>query len=309
MGEARKKRTNLSSNRLRVLVTGAGGLLGGRLAELLAEDLDVVAAVHAAPAPAGLPVATLDLLDARSIEAAFETARPQAVLHSAALADADRCEREPALATRLNTDAAAALARQCARRGVRLVALSTDLVFPGTRAMNGDEDAPGPLLHYARTKLDGERAVLAEGRSAAVARVALVLGRGHGRRGTASESVAWALRSGRRLRLFSDQLRSPVDAASVAAAAAALLRGAQTGVFHLGGPERVSRHQLGLRVASALGLDASLIDEARQADAPPGAPRPLDVSLDSGRARRELGYAPRPLEEAVRVGRPDPPLL
>jgi dTDP-4-dehydrorhamnose reductase len=309
MGEALEKRPNLSSNRLRVLVTGAGGLLGGSLSASLAGDLDVVAAVRRSPAPAGLAWVPLDLLDPRSLEAALDAVRPQAVLHSAALAEPDRCERERDLARRLNTDAPAALARLCARRGLRLVALSTDLVLPGTRALSREEDAPEPRLHYARTKLDGEHAVRAEDPRAAVVRVALVLGRGHGPRGSASEAIAWALQSGRRLRLFSDQYRSPVDAASVAGAAAALLRGTQTGVFHLGGPERLSRHQLGLRVARVLGHDASLIDEARQADQPPGVPRPLDVSLDSGRARRELGYHPRPLEEAVREGRREPPLL
>ena len=309
MGEVREKRPDLSSNGVRVLVTGASGLLGGRLAALLARDLDVVAAVHASPAPPGLRTVAFDLLDARSIEAALDEVRPRAVLHSAALADADRCQREPELATRINTGAAGALARACARRGVRLVALSTDLVLPGTRASSAESQAPGPLLHYARTKLDGERAVLAEDPTAAVARVALVIGPGHGRRGSASEGVAWALQAGRRLRLFSDQFRSPVDAASVAAAALTLLQGTQTGLFHLGGPERLSRHQLGLRVASVLGLDARLIDEARQADQPPAVPRPLDVSLDSGRAARELAYRPRPVDDAIRQGRRQPPLL
>ena len=121
MGEAREKRPNLSSNRLRVLVTGAGGLLGGRLAALLAEDMDVVAAVHASPAPPELETVALDLLDAGSIEAALDAVKPRAVLHSAALADADRCEREPDLARRINTDGAALLARSCSLRGVRLV--------------------------------------------------------------------------------------------------------------------------------------------------------------------------------------------
>jgi len=142
-----------------------------------------------------------------------------------------------------------------------------------------------------------------------VARVALVLGRGHGGRGSASEAIAWALRAGRPLRLFSDQFRTPVDAESVGRAAAALLTGTQAGVFHLGGPERVSRHQLGLRVASVLGLDASLIEDVRQADEAVPVPRPLDVSLDSTRAARELRFHPRGLAEAIREGRREPPLL
>jgi dTDP-4-dehydrorhamnose reductase len=292
-----------------VLVTGAAGLLGGRLAALLAREMDVAAAVHRSKPPEALATVALDLLDERAMEAVLDAVRPQAVLHSAAMANIDLCDREPDLATRLNADAPAALARLCARRGVRLVALSTDTVFPGTHALSREDDEPRPLMHYARTKLEGERAVLAEHPGAVVARIALVVGRGHGPRGTASETIAWALRAGRPLRLFTDQHRTPVDAESVAAALSVLLRGAQGGLFHLGGAERISRYDLGLRVAAALSLPTRTIEPARQADSPQLALRPLDASFDSSRARRELGWSPRALDDAVRDGRPEPPML
>lgn len=284
-----------------MLVTGAGGVLGGRLAALLARDLDVVAAVHHAPVPEGLARVPLDLLEPATYAIALELARPEAVVHAAALANPDAAEADPDRATRVNAKAPRLLARMCAGRGIRLVALSTDLVLPGDRPLSGEHAAPGPLLHYARTKLEGEQAVLSEYPGAAVARVALVVGRGHSARPTASESVAWALREGRRVRLFTDQYRTPVDAESLAQAVAALLRGTQQGLFHLGGAERVSRYELGRRLATAQGLNASLIDPGLQSEQ--AVARPADVSLDSGRAARELGWAPRPLDEALREGR------
>jgi len=106
--------------------------------------------------------------------------------------------------------------------------------------------------------------------------------------------------------LFTDQYRTPVDAESVAAAIETLLKGSQTGRFHLGGPERLSRHELGLRVARIHGLDEGLIQGLRQAEHPIGVPRPLDVSLDSSRAHDELGWTPRPLEEGIREDRMAP---
>ena len=283
-------------------MTGAGGLVGGRLATLLSATHDVVGGVRTHPAPAGIPHVRFDLEQTATLEAALDKARPDAVVHAAALPDPDACEREPARAQACNADAPGRLARLCRARGARLVALSTDLVFAGDRPWYGEDDEPAPVLAYGRSKLAGEGAVLAEDPRAVVLRLPLVYGRGHGPRATASESVAWALAAGRPLRLFTDQVRTPVDAESVADAIARVLAGDHAGRFHLGGPERVSRHELGTRVAAALRLDARLITAVRQGDLPL-APRPADVSLDNRRAREVLGWRPRALDLGIREGR------
>jgi len=226
------------------------------------------------------------------------------VLHAAVL-QADACEARAAEADALNHRATGSLARACRAGGLRLVVLSTDLVFAGDRPFVSEEQAARPIQVYGRTKLAGEEAALAVHPDAAVARVTLVVGRGHGPRGTASEAVAWGLRAGRPLRLFADEYRTPVDPESVARAVALLLRGTATGRFHLGGPERVSRYELGLRVGRALGLPTDGVEPARQAEHV-GPPRPPDVSLDITRARRELGWTPRPLGEVLPEGRAEP---
>jgi len=291
---------------VRVLVTGAGGLVGGRLATLLGRHHHVTSARHLTPGPAGLPEVPFDLQSQPSIEAAVEHARPDAVVHSAALANADVCEAQPALAERLNVRGSESLAAVCHARGVRLVALSTDLVLGGDQPWADEIRRACPLITYGRTKLEAEAAVLGRAPGSAVARLAIVLGRGFGRRPTASEAIAWAIRGKRRLRLFTDQFRTPVDLESVGAAIESLLAMRDAGVYNLGGPERLSRHELGLRVASALRLPADLIEPGLQAESATGAARPADVSLDSSRAARELGFAPRGLNEAIADGRPGP---
>lgn len=292
---------------MRVLITGAGGLLGGRLAERLAQRFDVLAAWRSSPPPPQVASVRLDLLDPARLEELLPGSGLDAVLHCAALADADRCERDPELARRLNADLPRSLARLCRERGLRLVALSTDLVFDGRGAPYAEDAPAAPVLTYGRTKLSGEEAILSEHPGAAVARVALVAGLGHGPRGTATESIAWQLRAGRSLRLFSDQLRTPVDSESVADGVVRLLAGTAAGRFHLGGAESLSRLDLGRRVARLLRLPEGGILPVRQADQPVGIPRPADVSLASARAERELGWRPRSLDEAILSGRPAPP--
>jgi len=291
---------------MRVLVTGAGGLLGGRLAMLLSSSFEVFAARRSAPGPPGLPEVVLDLPSLPSLEGALSASRADAVVHSAALADGDRCEADPALAELANVRACAVLAGQCRRLSVRLIALSTDLVFAGHSTFATEADAAEPVMTYGRTKLEGEEAVLAEAPGSAVVRVALVHGRGHGRRGTASEGVEWALRAGRPLRLFTDQFRTPIDAESVADAIRRLLTSGGSGRYHLGGGERLSRYELGLRVARVRGLDPSGIVSLSHAEQPLPVPRPADVSLDCGRARRELQWTPRSLEIGIAEGRERP---
>ena len=288
---------------MRVLVTGAGGLVGGRLASLLAASFDVVAARHRTATPPGLATIPLDLLAPASLEAALEGARPEAVVHAAALADPERCQRRPSEAEGLNVAAVHDLAVACRRRGIRLVSLSTDLVFDGSNPFRNEAHPADPILVYGRTKLHGEEAVLAEAPGSVVLRVCLVHGRGFGPRSTASEAITWALAEGRTLALYTDQYRTPVDPESLADAITAILRGAGEGRYHLGGPERVSRHAFGLRVAGARGLPSHGIRAVTQSEMPPAAPRPADVSLDSTRARRDLGWEARPLDDAIREGR------
>jgi dTDP-4-dehydrorhamnose reductase len=296
---------------MRLLVTGAGGLVGGRVAEKLAEDARfvVLAGRHRSAGPAGLAEQRLDLSSAASIETAIDACRPDAVVHCAAAANADLCEADPAMAESLNVRGPEALARVCASRSIALVALSTDLVFAGDRAFVAETDPASPSLVYGRTKLAGERAVLASHSRAAVVRAALVSGRGHGPRGTATESIAWALRAGRPLRLFTDQFRTPVDTDSVADGVTRILQQGGSGLYHLGGPERLSRHELGQRVARALGLAADRIDALRQDELAGTMPRPADVSLDSSRARRELGWTARPVDDSIAAGRAEPARL
>jgi dTDP-4-dehydrorhamnose reductase len=275
------------------------------LAGLLSRSHSVTAGRHEAPVPAGLRTQPLDLLEEGAAEAALEATRPEAVVHAAALVEPDRCERDAELARRLNAGSSERLAAACARRGVKLLLVSTDLVFD-----DGDErheaGAPHPVSVYGRTKRAAELAVLAADRRHAVVRVPLVIGRGFGPRATATEAVAWALRAGRPLHLYTDQWRTPSDPESTAAACARILELDASGIFHAAGPERVTRHDLGLRVARSLGLPSSGISATTHQERPPQAPRPRDACLDSARTRAALGWEPGTLDAAIRASRLSP---
>jgi dTDP-4-dehydrorhamnose reductase len=263
----------------------------------------VTAAHRRGSPPDDLASVAADLVDLASVTRLLDETRPDAVLHAAAMGRSDDCAARPGDAERANAVLPGLLAGECRERRLRLVALSTDLVFDGARSFVTESDPAQALGVYGRSKRAGEQAVLAAFPGAAVARVALVLGRGHGPRTTSSESILRALRSARPITLYTDEHRTPVDPESLAEALARLLAGRQAGLYHLGGPERLSRYELGRRVAIAFGLPEDGLVPGTQASHAGTERRAPDVSLDSSRARRELGWQPRPLDVAIRESR------
>src|SRR5438876_2163063 len=162
---------------MRWLVTGASGQLGGYLLWHLRDGGEEVVAWSGSVSGevSGVPLRIVDLTDAAATASAFRDAKPQAVIHAAALARVDECYRDPKRARRVNTDATGRLAELATEAGARFVYISTDLVFDGERAPYRESDPPQPLSVYGHTKADGETAALATPRSV-VARVSLLFG-------------------------------------------------------------------------------------------------------------------------------------
>jgi dTDP-4-dehydrorhamnose reductase len=287
---------------MRLLITGASGQLGAYLLRRLHDrDTAVIAWSHSRTGELfGIPLRPVDLADPDGLAAAFRPARPDIVLHSAALARIADCHRDPERAHRVNAAGSAALARLAAEAGARLVMVSTDLVFDGERAPYREQDPPAPVTVYGGSKAEAEAAVLAAPR-AAVVRVSLLFGPSlSGRPGFFDEQVN-ALRGGRPVNLFADEWRTPVDLVTAAGALLALARSDFTGLLHVGGPERLSRLEMGQRLAAFLGADPSVIVPSRRDQAPAAEPRPRDISLDSSRWRGLFPGLPWPAwEEALR---------
>jgi dTDP-4-dehydrorhamnose reductase len=271
---------------MRFLVTGASGQVGGYLLRELSTAGAPVTAWSGSRRGElfGIPLQPIDLGDTDAVVAAFRQSRPDAVIHAGAWARVADCHRVPDRASRVNTAGSGILAGLSAGAGARLLLVSTDLVFDGERAPYREEDPPSPLSVYGRTKAAAESAVLAAPR-AAVVRVSLMFGPTLVDRPSFFDEQAAALRAGRPVTLFADEWRTPLHLATAARALIGLARSDFTGLLHVGGPERLSRLEMGQRLARSLGVSEASIVACRRADAPVAEPRPRDVSLDSSRWR------------------------
>jgi len=196
----------------------------------------------------------------------------------------------------VTVDGARTAARAAAEAGARFLLTSTDLVFDGEHAPYAEHAPAEPVMPYGTLKLEAEAAARDAHPEAVVLRVSLMVGASGDVRRPAYE--VGRLEAGEPVDAYADEWRTPVHVDDVARAAWDLVLGEGAGTFHLGGPERMSRHTLARLTCRLHGFDEALV---RQAQRP--ADRPKDVSLDSTRLIELLGWAPQRLSTLVQAER------
>ncbi|GHE12033.1 SDR family oxidoreductase [Streptomyces alanosinicus] len=272
-----------------VLIVGGSGFLGAELARQgRAAGLETAATFHSHPGEiAGLTWHRLDLRNPASLRGVLDAVSPTAVVNASSGGSEWAVTAEGGMR----------LAQAAAQRGIRLVHVSSDAVFSGRRHDLYDETClPDPVTPYGAAKAAAETAVRLLDVGAVVARTSLIIGDG---RRSEHERMVHALVAGTRDgALFSDDVRCPVHVGDLAAALWELTLSDAAGVFHLAGPDAVTRHELGTLIAQRDGLDASLLPTGRRADS--GLPGGLRVRLDSRVTQEYLATRLRGAREFLR---------
>lgn len=291
----------------RILITGASGQLGSYILRELASRGWSATAWSMRPNAElfGFRCQSVDLRDTDQVVASFRAASPHVVVHAAAMSSVADCLRDPAAARQTNAAATRLLAELAERQQARLVYISTDLVFKGDKEWYTETDCPSPLSVYGQTKASGERAVLDYPRHL-VLRISLLFGPSINGRPSFFQQQIDALQAGAPCTLFSDEWRTPISLLTAARGILDLLDVDTYGILHLGGPERLTRLEMGQRLAAFLGRDPRCIKAALRDDVPAAEPRPRDTSLNSERCCQLMPAAERPgfdeaLQEMMRV--------
>lgn len=255
----------------KLLVTGAGGMLGQAVAAAAEKSSDQTLA---------LGRDKLDITDAAAVTAAIDQFEPDAVINCAAWTNVDGAETEEAAATEINGAGAANVAASCAASGVRLVHVSTDYVFDGAATEPYLESGPvNPQSAYGRSKLAGEKAIEAAGGNYAIVRTAWLFGAG------GSNFVGTMLRLGgerEQIEVVTDQIGCPTWTGHLAPALIACAAAEQTGIFHAVGGGRCSWFELASETISLAGLPCK-VEPTTTESFPRPAPRPAFSVLGSER--------------------------
>ena len=281
------------TRRKKVLVTGASGLLGINLAfQVQTAGRYAMTGITHSNALRGAPFeqVSADLGKAGAFERILEATRPDFVIHTAALANIDACEKNPAVSRRLNAELPGEVALACANHSVGMVHISTDAVFDGQRGGYAEDDAPNPQGIYAADKLAGELAVASANPAAAIARVNFY---GWSLSGTRSlaEFFYTNLSAGKPVKGFSDVLYCPLLANHLGDLLLELLEKGKHGVYHVLSREQLSKYEFGLRVARRFGLDESLITPLSVAEGGLVAKRSPNLTLSVAKLESALGHA------------------
>lgn len=271
-------------------ITGGGGFVAGSVIHQAPADWELHALSGKQPLTQrlGLHWHTLDLKQPDAVKRTLAEIGPDVVIHAAAIADIDRCEREPELARAMNVDLTRAVADSCVASGARLVYLSTDNVFDGERGNYVEADPQSPINEYARTKAESE-AIVAAISGSIIARVALVMGFGPlGGGNSFLERTIPMLRAGQTIVVPPEEIRTPIDVITLGRALLELAAGSMAGTIHLAGSDALDRVTLTRRVAERFGYSPGLVQPRPPAQITGRAPRPRDVSLSNALAKSML---------------------
>src|SRR5437870_2962635 len=241
----------------------------------------------------GPGIVAVDAEDRRSLRDLFRAFRFRSVLNCVGNCALKSCELDPKMARVLNIESAAAIVEESRTHGIRLVHLSSDLVFSGRGAGNYVESDPvDPVTVYGATMAEGERLILGEHPTSAILRISLPMGPSFNRHAGAIDWIQSRFRNGRPATLYFDEVRSCTYVDDLNRVFERFLAGRENGLYHLGGPRAVTLYQIGQVVNRVGGYDSGLLNGCLRLAAGPIPPRAGNVSMCSDKLLALLGRNP-----------------
>lgn len=288
---------------MRILVTGANGLVGKKLVkQLVASGKHEVYATSLKKMQLdGAQTFTSNLQNA-DINNLVEQLKLETIIHCAALSSPDACEVDRFVCKKMNIEVTSRIASACRDYSVHLVFLSTDFIFDGIKGNYTEEDAINPISYYGESKMESENLLKTMGIPHAVVRTSLVYGYDEKlSRPNILTRVVQNLGKQQKYRVPTDQIRTPTLAEDLAKGIEAIVDNKKEGLYNISGGDIISVADFANQVAKVFNLDESLLQRVTTKELSEPAPRPLNSSLIIEKARRELNYTPTQIIEGIKI--------
>lgn len=292
-----------------VLITGANGLLGRKLIELLSKQASVKV-IATGLGESRLPEryvgsyqwATMDITSQENVSEVFDQYKPSIVIHAAAMTQADACEDDQEKAYRVNVEGTRYLIEASKTLGAYVVFLSTDFVFDGESGPYSEEDKPNPVNYYGQTKLVSENDLKKSGLEWAILRTVLVYGAAEGL--SRSNIILWvrqSLMEGKTIQVVTDQIRTPTLVEDLAEACFLTILKKPKGIFHVSGEDVLTPFQMAELTADYFGLDKNLLQPVNASSFTQSAKRPPKTGFNIQKVQKELGFQPKSFTDGIGI--------
>ena len=292
---------------MKILITGANGLLGQHLVNMLTSRHTQLTLTGRGPSrysKSDHPFVTYleaDLGQQLSVKNVMQRSRPDVVIHAGAMTQVDICEQERDAAYHVNVKSTRSILTGAEATGAHVIYLSTDFVFDGIKGNYNEMDATGPVNWYGYTKLEAEELVFLYKGNATVVRTCLVFG--DILYGTRSNIISWVkenLEDGKEIKVVDDQVRTPTYVKDLVSGIEKVIEKKATGIFHISGNEIFTPYDLAIRTAHFFELNESLIKRVNASTFTQPGRRPAKTGFDISKAINQLDYHPRSFDSALR---------
>ncbi len=287
----------MEGHKLKLLVTGASGLLGNKIVAIAEKDSLVIPTDITKPLHK--KAVKTDITNPSDVTDLLSNHRPDVVIHTASETNVDKCEIEKEHAWKVNVEGTRNLAIACGKFKSKLICISTDYVFDGEKGWYNEEDCPNPLSYYGLTKLEGEKQVIKHCKNHTILRTSVLYGR-HPYKQDFSAWIITKLKQNQEITVVEDHINTPTLADNLAEMTIETARRNLHGLYHASGSERISRFEFAKQIAKTFSLNSDLIKPIKMEELEVWvAKRPKDSSLNTERIRKHIATKPLSITEGL----------
>lgn len=290
---------------MKILITGANGLLGQKIVnQLINKNISFLATSNGINRNTDCPneyYQAMDICNKKQVHQVVLSFCPTHIIHTAAITNVDSCELNPLNCRLVNVDGAKNVFRAAVSVSAHFQLLSTDFVFDGLKGNYSEEDEVAPLSVYAKSKVAAENLLL-QGDYANYSIVRTIIVYGKGNNLSRSNLFLWAkeaLPKGEIMNVVDDQFRAPTWADDLAWGCIRICDLNETGIYHLSGPETYSIYEIVKKIARFYEYSTKTLNKIASKTLDQPAIRPPKTGFNLEKARKKLNYCPQTIEETL----------
>ncbi len=293
---------------MKILITGANGLLGQKLVSLLSpkKEITVIATARGesrlSPEYGSFQYESMDITNREHVLEIVRRHKPDVIINTAAMTNVDESEKEKEACMQLNVEAVKYLVEAAELTDAFLLHLSTDFIFSGKEGPYDEEGIPAPVNFYGESKRLAEQVIIKSNIKWAIARTVLVYGIVPDM--SRSNIILWvkgSLEAQKPIQVVDDQWRTPTLAEDLAMGCYLIAKQRAEGIYNISGEDMLTPYEMAMKTADFFGLDESLINRTDSTKFTQPAKRPPKTGFIIEKAKANLGYKPHSFDEGIGI--------